>query len=124
MRRHEVAFALPLYRNATTPAIGVELHESLFGKGSGGLNPRNTPAASRLLSDAPEPGFIRFSLLANGLAETFCLADVNPEAVEACQRNRGSAAETFRPMIEASGLTTVLFPSAGRSGRLTTGLFH
>ena len=32
------------------------------------------------------PAFIGFSLLGHGLAETLCLADINPEAVEACRR--------------------------------------
>jgi len=79
MRRHQVAFALPLYRNATTPAIGVELRESLFGKGSGGLRLANTTAAP--------------------------------------------PRKLFDQCSKQSGLTTVLFPSAGRSGPLTTGYF-
>jgi methylase of polypeptide subunit release factors len=32
------------------------------------------------------PGFIGLSMMANGLCETLCLADINPEAVEACRR--------------------------------------
>jgi 16S rRNA G1207 methylase RsmC len=32
------------------------------------------------------PGFIGFSLLAHGFTETLCLADINPQAVEACHR--------------------------------------
>ena len=31
------------------------------------------------------PGFIGFSLLGHGLADTLCLADVNPAAIEACR---------------------------------------
>jgi methylase of polypeptide subunit release factors len=143
------------------------------------------PRQQRIFEWCAGPGFIGFSLLAHGLAETLCLADINPEAVEACRRtiaqnnlagqvsvyhsdnlknlpasekwdlvvsnpphfiddwigdlrtyddgwhihreffngvdrflkpggvivlqenNRGSTAETFRPMIEASGLSIV-----------------
>jgi predicted RNA methylase len=32
------------------------------------------------------PGFVGFSLLGHGLCETLCLADINPEAVKACER--------------------------------------
>src|SRR5262245_35853276 len=32
------------------------------------------------------PGFIGFSLLGHGLCQTLCLADINPDAVAACQR--------------------------------------
>jgi tRNA1(Val) A37 N6-methylase TrmN6 len=32
------------------------------------------------------PGFIGFALLGYGFCDTLCLADVNPEAVEACRR--------------------------------------
>jgi hypothetical protein len=31
------------------------------------------------------PGFVGFALLAHGFCETLCLADINPEAVEACR---------------------------------------
>lgn len=148
------------------------------------LERRQMPRQHRVFEWCAGPGFIGFSLLAHGLAETLCLADINPEAVKACQRtitengladrvsiyhsdnlknipdterwdlvvgnpphfddrpgdlrghdddwrlhrqfftavggflrpggvivlqenNRGSTAETFRPMIEASGLRTV-----------------
>ncbi len=149
------------------------------------LKLRQMPRQQRVFEWCAGPGFIGFSLFAHGLAETLCLADVNPEAVEACRRtarendlgsrvsvyrsnnladipasetwdlvvgnpphmaddwigdlrthdagwrihrdffarierflkpngiivlqgnNRGSTAETFRPMIEAAGLQTV-----------------
>lgn len=32
------------------------------------------------------PGFIGFSLLANGLCDSLCLVDINPEAIEMCQK--------------------------------------
>ena len=44
------------------------------------------PRQQRVFEWCAGPGFIGFSLLANGLAETLCLADINPEAVQACQR--------------------------------------
>jgi SAM-dependent methyltransferase len=46
----------------------------------------------RLFEFCAGPGFIGFSLLANGLCDSLCLADINPEAVEAARwtvrRNR------------------------------------
>jgi tRNA1(Val) A37 N6-methylase TrmN6 len=47
---------------------------------------RRMPPQVRVFEFCSGPGFIGFSLLAHGLAETLCLADVNPEAVEACRR--------------------------------------
>jgi methylase of polypeptide subunit release factors len=47
---------------------------------------RQMPRQQRVFEWCAGPGFIGFSLLAHGFAETLCLADVNPEAVEACRR--------------------------------------
>lgn len=50
------------------------------------LELRHMPRQRRVFEWCAGPGFIGFSLMAHGLAETLCLADVNPEAVEACRR--------------------------------------
>jgi methylase of polypeptide subunit release factors len=50
------------------------------------LRARKMPKVQRAFEWCAGPGFIGFSLLANGLTETVCLADVNPEAVAACRR--------------------------------------
>jgi methylase of polypeptide subunit release factors len=50
------------------------------------LRARNMPKAARTFEWCTGPGFIGFSLLAHGLTDTLCLADVNPEAVAACRR--------------------------------------
>lgn len=50
------------------------------------LELRRMPPQRRVFEWCAGPGFIGFSLLARGLAETLCLADVNPAAVEACRR--------------------------------------
>jgi tRNA1(Val) A37 N6-methylase TrmN6 len=50
------------------------------------LELRHMPRQSRVFEWCSGPGFIGFSLMARGLAETLCLADVNPEAVEASRR--------------------------------------
>ena len=50
------------------------------------LRRRGMPKAARAFEWCAGPGFIGFSLLAHGLCETLCLADVNPEAVAACRR--------------------------------------
>jgi SAM-dependent methyltransferase len=42
--------------------------------------------AERVFDFCAGAGFIGFSLLANGLCETLCLADVNPDAVEAARK--------------------------------------
>lgn len=50
------------------------------------LRRRQMPKAQRAFEWCAGPGFIGFSLLAHGLCETLCLADINPEAVAACRR--------------------------------------
>jgi 16S rRNA G966 N2-methylase RsmD len=165
------------------------------------LTLRQMPRQRRVFEWCAGPGFIGFSLLAHGFAETLCLADINPQAVEACHRtvrdnqladrvsvylsdnlndipaseewdlvvgnpphmpddyigdlrthdeewhihrkffgaverflkpggvivlqenNRGSTAETFNPMIEASGLQTV-FVSECRPQRTSYDRFY
>lgn len=44
------------------------------------------PKQRRAFEWCAGPGFIGISMLANGLCETLCLADINPEAIEACRR--------------------------------------
>ena len=51
------------------------------------LRDRGMPKVARAFEWCAGPGFIGFSLLAQGLCETLCLADVNPEAVAACRRS-------------------------------------
>lgn len=46
----------------------------------------NLGTVRRVFEWCAGPGFIGFSLLANGLCETLCLSDVNPHAVELCKR--------------------------------------
>ena len=43
------------------------------------------PRQSRVFEWCAGPGFIGFALLGYGFCDTLCLADVNPEAVEACR---------------------------------------
>ncbi len=50
------------------------------------LKDRGMPRQARVFEWCAGPGFIGFSLLGFGLAETLCLADVNPQAVAACRR--------------------------------------
>jgi predicted RNA methylase len=50
------------------------------------LELQHMPRQRRVFEWCAGPGFIGFSLLSRGLAETLCLADINPEAIEACQR--------------------------------------
>jgi 16S rRNA G966 N2-methylase RsmD len=50
------------------------------------LRERGMPKQPRAFEWCAGPGFIGFSLLGNGLCDTLCLADINPEAVKACER--------------------------------------
>ncbi len=43
------------------------------------------PRQARVFEWCAGPGFIGFALLGYGFCDTLCLADVNPEAVEACR---------------------------------------
>ena len=44
------------------------------------------PRQARVFEWCAGPGFIGFGLLGHGFCDTLCLADINPEAVEACRR--------------------------------------
>jgi 16S rRNA G966 N2-methylase RsmD len=44
------------------------------------------PRQQRVFEWCAGPAFIGFSLLAHGLCETLCLADINERAIEACRR--------------------------------------
>lgn len=46
----------------------------------------NFQPQQRIFEWCSGPGFIGFSLLAHGLCNTLCLADINPLAVQACQK--------------------------------------
>jgi predicted RNA methylase len=43
------------------------------------------PRQARVFEWCAGPGFIGFALLGHGFCDTLCLADLNPEAVEACR---------------------------------------
>lgn len=49
------------------------------------LQERGLPKQERIFEWCAGPGFIGFSMLARGMCETLCLADVNPRAIEACR---------------------------------------
>lgn len=50
------------------------------------LGSNTAPAPRRVFEWCAGPAFIGFSLLANNLCDSLCLADVNPEAVEVCRK--------------------------------------
>ena len=81
------------YREATYAGVRVSYKSHLDGGGSTFgqdfiplLRRRGMPTVQRAFEWCAGPGFIGFSLLAHGLTDTLCLADVNPEAVAACRR--------------------------------------
>jgi hypothetical protein len=49
------------------------------------LRERGVPRLGRVFEWCAGPGFIGFSLLGHGLCDSLCLADINPEAVAACE---------------------------------------
>ncbi|MGD9922371.1 MAG: methyltransferase [Pseudorhodoplanes sp.] len=55
------------------------------------------PRQERAFEWCAGPGFIGLSMMAHGLCETLCLADINPEAVEACRRT--VAANRLEPRV-------------------------
>lgn len=44
------------------------------------------PEVDRIFEWCSGPGFIGFSLLSNGFCKSLCLADINPEAIDACNK--------------------------------------
>jgi len=60
------------------------------------------PRQKRVFEWCAGPGFIGFSLLAHGLCETLCLADVNREAVQACERTIADNALSSRVSVYCS----------------------
>ena len=81
------------HSEATYAGVRVSYKKHLDGGGSTFgqdfvpvLRERGMPKVARAFEWCAGPGFIGFSLLAHGLSETLCLADVNPEAVAACRR--------------------------------------
>jgi methylase of polypeptide subunit release factors len=81
------------YREVAYAGVRVSYKKHLDGGGSSFgqdflplLRKRGMPKAARAFEWCAGPGFIGFSLLAHGLADTLCLADINHEAVAACRR--------------------------------------
>ena len=72
------------------------------------LRKRGMPKQARAFEWCAGPGFIGFSLLAHGLCESLCLADVNPEAVEACRRTvRTNALEGRVSFYQSDNLASI-----------------
>ena len=81
------------WRKATFGGVRVHFQKHLDGGGSGFgqeyipyLAGRGMPRQGRVYEWCSGPAFIGFSLLGHGLAETLCLADINPQAVDVCRR--------------------------------------
>jgi methylase of polypeptide subunit release factors len=81
------------YRTATYAGVRVAYKSHLDGGGSTFgqafapvLRARGMRPVARAFEWCAGPGFIGFSLLAQGLCDTLCLADVNGEAIAACRK--------------------------------------
>jgi methylase of polypeptide subunit release factors len=80
------------WRRRSFGGLRVRYMKHLDGGGSGFgqeyihyLKRRGMPRQPRVYEWCSGPAFIGFSLLGHGLAETLCLADINPEAVAVCR---------------------------------------
>ena len=81
------------------------------------LRRRGMPKSQRAFEWCAGPGFIGFSLLAHGLTDTLCLADVNPEAVAACRRTVArNGLEAKVAVYHSDNLGTFRRPTMGPGG--------
>ena len=81
------------WRRTTYGDIAVNYRDHLDGGGrTSGMeylplfHDLGMPRQGRVFEWCAGPGFIGFSMLAHGLCDSLCLADINDEAVEACRR--------------------------------------
>lgn len=103
------------YRTATYAGLRVAYKNHLDGGGATFgqefvpmLRGRGMRPVARAFEWCAGPGFIGFSLLAHGLCETLCLADVNGEAVAACARTvRDNALEDRVAVYRSDNLTDI-----------------
>jgi methylase of polypeptide subunit release factors len=108
------------WKSTSFGGIRVQFKKHLDGGGSSFgqdlitfLQLRGMPQQQRVFEWCAGPGFIGFSLLGHGLAKTLCLADINPEAVEACRRTIADNGLTDRVSVYRSdGLKDI--PAAER----------
>jgi predicted RNA methylase len=101
--------ALYPYKQAAFKGIRVSYKDHLDGGGRGFgqdfiplLQHYGLPMQRRAFEWCAGPGFIGFSLLAHNLCETLCLADVNPESVQACRRTIANNALSDRVSVYCS----------------------
>ena len=72
------------------------------------FNARGMARQKRMFEWCCGPGFIGFSLLGNGLCETLCVADINPEAVASCRNTvRVNGLEDRVAVYESDNLKSI-----------------
>jgi predicted RNA methylase len=110
-RRYIYPWLKPLYpyKQAEFKGIRVSYKSHLDGGGRGFgqdfiplLQHYGLSRQARAFEWCAGPGFIGFSLLAHGLCQTLCLADINPEAVQACRRTIADNALSDRVAVYCS----------------------
>ena len=81
------------WRSTTFGGVRISFKTHLDGGGSSFgqdfipfLKGRGMPKVPRAFEWCAGPAFIGFSLLGHGMCDSLCVADINPEAVAACQR--------------------------------------
>jgi len=104
----------PPYEIAEFGDIRVFFVPELDGGGSGygqdyiSFLQQNFGPQHRVFEWCAGPGFIGFSILAHGLCDSLCLADVNPAAVEACRITvRENGLEDRVTIYESEGLLQI-----------------
>jgi len=110
-RRYIYPWLKPLYpyRQANFAGIRVSYKDHLDGGGRGFgqdfislLRHYGISRQGRAFEWCAGPGFIGFSLLGHGLCASLCLADINPEAVRACERTVANNALSGRVSVYCS----------------------
>jgi predicted RNA methylase len=97
------------YKRTTFAGIRISYKGHLDGGGRGFgqdfiplLQRYGLPKQERVFEWCAGPGFIGFSMLGHGLCSSLCLADINPEAVQACQRSVSENALSDRVSVYRS----------------------
>jgi predicted RNA methylase len=107
------------YQTKTFAGVDVYYTRELDGGGAGygqdfiPFIEKNLPRPRRVFEWCAGPGFIGFSILAHGLCDTLCLADINTAALDACRKTVAANGLSERvTVLRSDGLRDI--PSSER----------